>query len=81
MGVSKFFSHSNTLKFDDVLGVILSKEMQQKITGEISGNALNMESRGGQHNRGKGSGNYRNSRKGRSKSKVEKIVCYNCGKK
>jgi hypothetical protein len=75
MGVSNFFSHSNTLKIDDVFGVILSKEMQQKITGEISGNALNMESRGGQNNRGKGSGNYMNSRKGRSKSRVEKIVC------
>jgi hypothetical protein len=75
MGVSNFFSHSNTLKFDDVFGVILSKEMQQKIRGDISGNALNMESRGGQSNRGKGSRNYRNSRMGRSKSKVENIVC------
>jgi hypothetical protein len=34
---------SNTLKFDDVVGVILRKEMQRKIIGETLGNALNME--------------------------------------
>ena len=38
-----------TLKFDDVVGVILSKEMRRKITGETSGNALSMESRASCH--------------------------------
>jgi hypothetical protein len=45
MGVSNSVSGSNTLKFDDVVGVILSEEMQWKSTGETLGNALNMENR------------------------------------
>ena len=57
MVVSKSISVSNTLKFDDVVGVILGEEMRRKITGETSGNALNMENRGRQKDRGKGSGN------------------------
>jgi hypothetical protein len=55
--VSNSVSGSNTLKFDDVVGVILSEEMRWKSTGETSGNALNMENRGRQKDRGKGSGN------------------------
>jgi hypothetical protein len=70
MDVSNSVSSSNTLKFDDVVGVILSEEMRQKITGETSGNALNMNNRGIQKDRGKGSGNHVNSRKGRSKSRL-----------
>jgi hypothetical protein len=57
MAVSNSVSGSNTLKFDDVVGVILSEEMRRKNTGETSGNALNMENRGRQKDRGKGSGN------------------------
>jgi hypothetical protein len=45
MDVSNSVSGSNTLKFDDVVGVILSEEMRWKSTGETSGNALNMENR------------------------------------
>jgi hypothetical protein len=45
MVVSNSVSGSNTLKFDDVVGVILSEEMRWKSTGETSGNALNMENR------------------------------------
>jgi hypothetical protein len=66
MDVSNSVSGSNTLKFDDVVGVILSEEMRRKSTGETSGNVLNMENRGRQKDRGKGSGNHENSRKGRS---------------
>jgi hypothetical protein len=55
--------------------------MRQKITCETSGNALNMENRGRKKYRGKGSGNYGNSRKGISKSKLGKIECWNCKKK
>jgi hypothetical protein len=58
MVVSNYVSGSNTLKFDDVVGVILSEEMRRKNTGETSGNALNMENRGRQKDRGKGSGNH-----------------------
>jgi ribosomal protein L19E len=73
MAVSNSISSSNTLNFDDVVGVILSEEMRQKSTSETSGNALNMENRGRQRDRGKGPGNRRNSRKGRSKSRLGKI--------
>jgi hypothetical protein len=45
------------------------------------GNALNMEKRGRQKDRGRGSGNHENSRKGRSKSRFVNIECWNCGKK
>jgi hypothetical protein len=75
MAISNSVSSSNTLKFDDVVGVILSEEMRWKITGETSGNVLNMENRGRQKDRGKGSGNRENSRKGRSKSRLGKIEC------
>jgi hypothetical protein len=64
MVVSNYVSGSNTLKFDDVVGVILSEEMRQKSTSETSGNVLNMQNRGRQRDRGKGSGNHGNSRKG-----------------
>jgi hypothetical protein len=57
MAVSNSIFGSNTLKFDDVVGVILSEEMRQKNTGETSGDALNMENRGRQKDRGKGLGN------------------------
>ena len=53
----------------------------QKSTGDTSGNALNMENRGRQKDKGKGFGNRGNSRKGRSKSRLGKIECWNCGKK
>jgi hypothetical protein len=51
MVVSNYVSSSNTLKFDDVVVVILSEEMQRKSIGETSGNALNRENRGRQKDR------------------------------
>jgi hypothetical protein len=81
MATSNSVSGSNTLKFDDVVGFILSEEMQRNNTGETSGNALNMENRGRQKVRRKDFWNHGNSRKGRSKSKLGKIECWNCGKK
>jgi hypothetical protein len=54
MVVSNSISGSNTLKFDDVVGFILSEEMQRKSIGDTLGNALNMESRGRQKDIGKG---------------------------
>jgi len=81
MAISNSVSGSNTLKFDDVIGVILSEEMRRKSTGETSGNALTMESRRRQKERGKSQGNRGKSKTGRSKSRLEKIECWNCGKK
>ena len=81
MVVSNFVLGSTTLKFDDVVSVILSEEMQRKSTGETSGNALTMESRGRQNERGRSPGNHDESKKGRSKSRFGKIECWNCGKK
>ena len=81
MVVSNSVPSSNTLKFDDVVGVILSKEMRRKSTGETSGNALTMESRGRQNERGRSPRNHGKSKKGRSKSIFRKIECWNCGKK
>ena len=45
MAISNSLSGSSTLKFDEVFDVILCKEMQQKIFGETSGNALSAETR------------------------------------
>jgi hypothetical protein len=40
-----------------------------------------MDNRGRKNDRGKDSGNHMDSRKGRSKSRLGKIKCWNCGKK
>ena len=81
MVVSNSVPSSNTLKFDDVVGVILREEMKRKIIGETLGNALTMESRGRKKERGRSPRNRGKSRKGRSKSRFKKIECWNCGKK
>jgi hypothetical protein len=81
MIVSKFVSHSNNIKFDDVVGVNLNEEMRHKSTGYTSSNALNMENKRRQKDRGKGSRNRENYRKGISKSRLGKIECWNCGKR
>ena len=80
MAISNSVSGSSTLKFDDVVGAILSEEMRWKSSGETSGNALSAESRGRRMERGKSSGYRSKSRKGRSKSRSG-IVCWKCGKK
>ena len=81
MVVSNYVPSLNTLKFDDVVGVILSEEMQRKSTGETSGNALTMESKGRKNERGRSPGNRNKPRKGRYKSIFGKIECWNCGKR
>ena len=53
MDVSNYVPSSNTLKFYDVVGAILSEEMQRKSTCNTSGNALTMGSRGRQKERGR----------------------------
>ena len=75
MAVSNSVPSSSTLKFDDVVSVILSEEMRRKSIGETSGNALTMERRGRQKERGRSPGNCSKSKKGRSKSRFGKIEC------
>ena len=78
--MSNSISGSRTLKFDYGIGVILSEEMRWKRTCETSGNALTIETRGRQRERGKSLGNHGKSRKGRSKSRA-RVECWNSGKK
>ena len=73
MAVSNFISGANTLVFDDVVSVILSKKIQRKTIGETSSSALSIENRGRQRERGKNQGN-------QSKSKAN-LECWLCGKK
>ena len=78
MTVSNSVLANSKLKFEDIVGVILSEEMRRKISGEssTSGNALTVETRGRQKNRGN-----RGKSKDRARSKSKnKIVCRNCGK-
>ena len=74
MAVSNSISGSSTLKFDDVIGVKLSEEMQWKTTGETSGIALTVEIRGRQREIGKSPGNCWKSRKGRSRYRA-RVEC------
>lgn len=53
MAMSNSISGSSTLKFDDVIGVILREEMRWKSIGETSGNALTAKTMGRQRERGK----------------------------
>jgi len=80
MTISNSVSVSSTLKFDDVVDAILSKEMQWKSSCETSGNALTAETRGRKLERGKSPGYRSKSRKRRSKYRL-RIVCWKCGKK
>ena len=75
MAISSFVSRSSTLKFDDVVGAILSEEMRRKSFGETLGNALSAESRGRKMERGKSLGYHSKFRKGRSKY-ILGIVCW-----
>ena len=57
MAISNFVLSSNTLKFDEVVGVILSEEMRRRSTNETStsGSALNVDKRGRIKEKGKSS--------------------------
>ena len=67
MAVSNSISGSNTLKYDNVIGVILSKETCRKSSdGSTSGSSLNAQSRGRTIERGN---NFKNHGKSRGKSK------------
>ena len=67
MVVSNSISGSNTVKYDDVIGVILSEETRRKSSsGSTLGGAFNAQSRGRTTERGS---NSRNRGKSRRKSK------------
>jgi hypothetical protein len=80
MVVSNSIFGSNTLKFDDVVGVIVKKEIRWKIIGETSSNTLILENKGRQRERGKILGNHVNSKKGRSNSRGN-MECWHYRKK
>ena len=84
MVVSNSISGSNTLKFDDVIGVILSEETRRKILGGSTlGSVLSAQSRGKMIKRGN---NLANHGKSRGKSKGKRYQprgprdCWCCGK-
>ena len=81
MDVSNSVPGSNTLKFYDVVSVIISKEIQRKRTSETSGNVFTMERRGRQRERGKIPGNHRKYRKGRYKYRLGNKEWSNYGKR
>ena len=84
MAVSNYVFGSDTLKFDDVIGVILSEEMRRKtLGGSTSRSAFNIQSRGRTNERGNNSRNHEKS-KGKSKGKRSQSRgpknCWYCGK-
>ena len=69
MVVSNSIPGTSTLKYDDVIGVVLSEENHRKTSGgSTSGSALNAQSRGRTNERGNNSENHGKS-KGKSKGK------------
>ena len=81
MVVNNSIFESNTLKFDDVISVILSEKTCRKtLGGSTSRNALNAQSRGRMTKRGNNFGNHGKSRgisKGkRSQSRGSRDCCY-----
>jgi hypothetical protein len=82
MAISNFVSGSNTLKFDDVVSVILSEEIRRKCSGSTStlGSVLNVESKGRSKERGNHYEDHGNSwgksKDKRSQSKENKDCWY-----
>ena len=84
MAVSNFVPRSGTLKYNDVISVILSEETRRKSSGgSTSRSALNAQSRGRTTERGS---NFRNRGKSRGNSKGRRSQsrglndCWYCGK-
>jgi hypothetical protein len=81
MVVSNSVSGSNTLKFDDVVGVILSEEMRRKITGETSGNALTWRTGEDKRIEERAQGTMGILGREDPNPELGNIECWNCGKK
>ena len=84
MAMSNFVPRSSTLKYDNVISVILSEETRRKSSsGSTSGSALNAQSRGRMTERGS---NFKNHGKSRGKPKGRRSqlrgpnYCRYCGK-
>lgn len=59
MAISNSISSSNTLKFDDVVGVIMSEKIDRKsLGGSTLGSVLNAKSRGRSKERGNNHGSH-----------------------
>ena len=84
MALSTSVSGSGTLKYDDVIDVILSEDMHRKtLVGSTLGSALNAQSRGRMNKRGNNSKNHGKSRgksKGRRSQSRGPNDCWYCGK-
>ena len=84
MVVSNYVPRSSTLKYDDVIGVILSEEIHRKSSnGSTLGSSLNAKSRGRMTERGSNSRNHGKSRgksKGRRSQSRGPNDCWYCGK-
>ena len=82
MAVSNSIPRSGTLKYDDVIGVILSEKTHRKSSGgSTSSSALNAQSRGRTNERGSNSGNRGKSRgksKGRRSQSRGQNGCWYC---
>ena len=73
MAVSNSIPGSSTLKYDDVIGAVLSEVTHRKSLGRYtSGSALNAQSRGRTTERGSNSGNRGKSR-GKSKGRRSQL--------
>ena len=82
--LSNFIPGTSTLKYDDVIGVVLSEETHRKtLGGSTSGSALNAQSRGKMNEKEIFFGNHGNSR-GKSKGKMSQSRgpkdCWYCEK-
>ena len=84
MVVSNYVPGSSTLKYDDVIGVVLSEETHRKTSGgSTSRSALNAQSRGKTIQRGNDSRNPGKSRgkpKGKRSQSKGPRDCWKCGK-
>lgn len=80
MAVSNSILGGASLKFDDVVGVLLSKEMRRRSSRETSTSTMPMETKGGRRKERSKNQKCDKSEK-RSKSRTKTVECWNCGKK
>jgi len=79
MAVSNSFG-KGTLKFDDVVGVVLSEEAHRKPSGsaETPGSALSVDQKGRPGNRDKKKNGRLESKSGKGTSKSRGARCWRC---
>jgi len=67
------------LKFDDVVGVLLSEEMRRRSSTGASSSTMPMQNRG--RSKEKSKSQKLDKFQKRSKSRTKSVECWNCGKK